>query len=135
MKSGAALRLDSFSPDDPEGMTPEFFLGEIHAALEAGSLGGARESAEKGLAHFPHHAELQRLHWALRPGEVRRAPGPPLPSPRMSYDWLRKNAFQHRGQWVALGGGELIAASENFDEVYEASRESRKHTDFIHFID
>jgi hypothetical protein len=135
MKSGAALRLDPFSPDDPEGVTPESFLEEIHAALNAGSLAGARDAAERGLARFPHHAELQRLHWVLRPGEVRKVPGSRMPDPRPSYEWLRRNASQYRGQWVALGGGELIAASEDFGEVYEASRESRKHTDFIHFID
>ena len=132
MKSGAAQRLD-FS--DPEGVTPESFLAEIHAALNAGSLAGARECAKRGLLYFPDHAELRRLHWALRPGEVRKAPGPRMPDPRPSYEWLRKNASHYRGQWVALGGGELISASESFDEVYEASRKSRKHTDFIHFID
>ena len=77
MKSGAVQRLDLPAPDDSEGVTPESFLAEIHAALNAGSLAGARECAERGLANFPDHAELRRLHWALRPGEVRKVPGAP----------------------------------------------------------
>lgn len=139
MKSGAAQRLDSFSPDDSQGATPESFLAEIHAALNAGSLAGARECAEKGLSRFPHHAELQRLHWDLRPGEVRRVPGPQMLDPRPSYEWLQKSSAPFRGQWVALSGGELLAASKNFQEVLERAREirqrDRRHVDFIHFVE
>lgn len=139
MKSGAAQRLDLPAPDDSESVTPESFLADIHAALNAGSLAGARECAERGLSYFPDHAELQRLHWALRPGEVRRVPGPRMPDPRPSYDWLRKSSAPFQGQWVALGAGELLAASEDFQEVLERAREiqekDRRHVDFIHFVE
>lgn len=139
MKSGAAQRLDHFSPDDPQGATPELFLKEVHAALNAGSLAGAHDWAERGLSHFPDHAELRRLHWALRPGEVRRVSGSPMPDPRPSYEWLQKSSAPYRGQWVALSAGELLTASEDFQEVLQRTREirqrDRRHVDFIHFVE
>ena len=66
MKTGAARRLDPES----QGPTPESFLEEIRDIINSGTLRGAREVAERGLALYPDHPELQRLHHALRPFEV-----------------------------------------------------------------
>lgn len=63
MKTGAARRLDLES----QNPTPESFLEEIQAILNSGTLRGAREVAERGLALYPDHPELKRLHYALRP--------------------------------------------------------------------
>src|SRR3954451_4796549 len=71
MKTGAARRLDLES----QNPTPESFLEEIRAILNSGTLRGAREVAERGLALYPDHPELRRVHHALRPYEVRSVPG------------------------------------------------------------
>jgi len=70
MKTGAARRLDP----DTGNPTPETFIEEIQGILNSGTLRGAREVAERGLALFPDHPELKRLHYALRPFEVRSRP-------------------------------------------------------------
>jgi hypothetical protein len=117
MRTGAARRLDLES----QNPTPESFLEEIQAIINSGTLRGAREMAERGLALYPDHPELQRLHYALRPYEVRSVPGGKnIPDRRDTYEWLRQNADTYKGQWVAVLGSDLIAASSDLDEVLEA---------------
>lgn len=119
MKTGAARRLDLES----QNPTPESFLAEIHDIFNSGTLEGAREVAERGLALYPDHPELKRLHYVLRPFEVRSVPGGRnIPDRRDTYEWLRQNAAKYKGQWVAILGTDLIAASPDLDEVREAVR-------------
>jgi hypothetical protein len=116
MSAMAARRLDSESHDP----TPDSFLEEIKAILNSGTLVGAREVAERGLALYPDHAELRRLHHAFRPYYVRPAPpGHNIPDRRDTYEWLRQNADKYRGKWVAVLGTDLIAASPDLDELHE----------------
>lgn len=128
MKTGAARRLDEQNP------TPETFIEEIGRIIDSGTLRGAREVAEKGLALFPDHPELQRLHYVLRPFEVRSVPGFNSFDPTPNYEWLKKNAHAYRGRWVGLDRGELVAASESFEEVHEALRDRDHRGTLIHHI-
>ena len=73
MSARAARRLDP----EPEAPTPESFLEEIRAIINSGTLRGAREVAERGLALYPDHPELKRLHHAFRPYTVRSVSGHP----------------------------------------------------------
>jgi hypothetical protein len=130
MKTGAARRLDP----DPRDSAPETFLEEIRRIIESGTLRGAREIAEQGLALFPDHLELRRLHHALRPFEVRRVPGCTYFDPTPSFEWLKKNSEQYRGKWVGLDRGELVVASDNFEEVQQALRERDPRGTLIHHI-
>lgn len=117
----AAARI----PDpEPEAPTPEMFLEEIHRIFESGTLRGAREVAERGLALFPDHAELRRLHHELRPVKSRISSDPKarIPDRKDTFDWLDQNAEKYRGQWVAVLGTELIAASPDLEKVREAVR-------------
>ena len=132
MRTGAAHRLDL----EAQNPTPESFLEEIRAILNSGTLRGAREVAERGLALYPDHPELQRLHYALRPFEVRSRPdlkGVYL-DPRPNYEWLKKNSAAYVGKWVALDRGELVLASDDFKEAYEALRDRDPGGTLIHHI-
>jgi hypothetical protein len=133
MKTGAAQRLDP----EPENPSPEAFLEEIHRIFESGTLRGAREVAERGLALYPDHPELRQIHHALRPFEVRVNPEAKISDPRPSYEWLKKNAQAYRGKWVGLDKGELVVAADTFEEVRQALRlQDRDPRDtLIHFID
>ncbi|HKI06535.1 MAG TPA: DUF5678 domain-containing protein [Thermoanaerobaculia bacterium] len=122
MKTGAARRLDPEPHDDP---TPETFLEEIQRIFESGTLRGAREVAAEGLNLYPDHAELRRLHHALRPTEVRMLPGYKIPDRQDTFEWIRDKAESYRGQWVAVLGTDPIAASPDLEEVRQAVR-SRK---------
>jgi hypothetical protein len=132
MKTGAARRFEPYL----QAPTPETFLEEIQAILNSGTLEGAREVAERGLALFPDHAELRRLHHAFRPYVVRPAPGYNIPDRRDTYEWLRQNADKYRGQWVAVLGTDLIASSPDLETVHEAVK--AKHLPALplfHFFD
>ena len=129
MKTGAARKLDEQNP------TPETFIEEIRRIMNSGTLRGAREVAEQGLALFPDHPELQRLHYALRPFEVRSIPGFTSFDPTPNYEWLKKNWEAYQGKWVGLDGGELVAASESFEEVRQALRDRDPRGTLIHFLD
>jgi len=114
MKTGAARKLDEQKP------TPETFLEEIHRIFESGTLRGVREVAAQGLELFPDHPELRRLHHALKPTRARTVPGYKLPPDRKdTYEWILEdgNREKYRGQWVAVLGTEVIAASQDFEEV------------------
>jgi hypothetical protein len=128
MKTGAARQLDAQNP------TPETFIEEIGRIIDSGTLRGAREVAEKGLALFPDHPELQRLHYALRPFEVRSVPGPNYWDPTPSYEWLKKNAHAYRGQWVGLHNGELVAAADTMEEVLQAFGDRDPRGSLVHHI-
>ena len=137
MKAGAARKLEPPAPD-PEVRTPESFLAEIREILNSGTLQGTREIAEQGLALYPGHPELSRMHHALRPYErARVVPGYTLSDQSASFEWLRQNGSKFHRKWVGLSHGELIVASEDYDEVIQAFR--RRNLDprdtFLHFID
>jgi hypothetical protein len=128
----AAARIPDPEPQEP---TPETFLEEIQRILDSGTLRGAREVAERGLALFPDHAELRRLHHALRPFEKARVvPGLRYADPTPSYEWLKKNSRQYLGKWVALDKGELVAATNTYREAVKAVRGRNPREILIHHI-
>lgn len=130
MRTGAAHRLDLES----QSPTPESFLEEIHAILNAGTLRGAREVAERGLALYPDHPELQRVHYALRPFEVRVNPNARISDPRPTYEWLEKNWAAYQGKWVALDKGELVAAADTLEAVLQALQGRDTRDTFVHHL-
>jgi Family of unknown function (DUF5678) len=129
MKASVARKLDPPAPD-PEERTPESFIEEIQGILSSGTLRGAREVAEQGLAFFPGHPELERLHHALRPFEVRINPHFRISDPSASYEWIKRHSGEYRGEWVALAKGELVAVGESLEEILEAVRD-REATDIL----
>jgi hypothetical protein len=130
VKTGAARRLDPES----QSPTPESFLEEIRDIINTGTQRGAREVAERGLALYPDHPELKRLHHELRPFEVRVNPEGNIFDPLPNYEWLRKNMASYIGKWVGLDSGELVLASDSFDEVVEALRDRDYRSTLIHHI-
>src|SRR5947199_7755653 len=108
MKTSAARKIDPPTPDR-EGRTPESFLEEIQQIFNAGTLRGAREIAEQGLALYPNHPELQRLHHALRPFKSRivSGSGRRQPDRRETFRWITENAWKYEGQWIAVLGPKL----------------------------
>jgi hypothetical protein len=122
MSAGAARKFDPPAPD-PEGRTPESFLEEIQEILNSGTLRGAREVAEQGLALFPDHPELRRMHHWLRPYWAGIPPRNRPQDQEASHKWLSENAYTYRNRAVALVAGRLIAVSESSERLYELVRD------------
>ncbi|MEA2604166.1 MAG: hypothetical protein QOF89_5158 [Acidobacteriota bacterium] len=123
MSAGAARKLDPPAPD-PEERTPESFLEEIQGIFNSGTLRGAREVAEQGLALFPDHPELARLHHVLRPFKSWIVSGHRQPDRRETFRWIAENAWKYPGQWIAVLGPTLIAASPKLSEVLKTVEEN-----------
>ena len=128
MKTGAARKLDEQNP------TPETFIEEIRRIMNSGTLRGAREVAEQGLALFPDHPKLQHLHHWLRPPEVRVSSYWKTLDPRPNYEWLKKNAQEYCGKWVGLHNGELVAAADTLEEVLQAFGDRDPRGSLVHHI-
>jgi hypothetical protein len=122
MRAGAARKLDPPAPDS-EGRTPESFLEEIQQIFNSGTLRGAREVAEQGLALYPSHPELRRLHHVLRPSKSRIVSGHRQPDRRETFQWIAENAWKYKGQWIAVLGPSLVAASPKLSEVLKLVEE------------
>ncbi len=130
MSARAARRHDP----EPEAPTPESFLEEIRAIINSGTLRGAREVAERGLALYPDHPELKHVHHELRPFEVKVNPDGWILDPLPNYKWLAKNKDAYLGKWVGLDQGELVLASDSFEAVLKAVRARHSRGTLIHHI-
>ncbi len=52
------------------------------------------------------------------------------------FQWLSKNAAKHRGRWIAIHEGKLVADATSLDELLErVSTLVLTHTPLIHFIE
>ncbi len=53
------------------------------------------------------------------------------PDGEMSLQSVPPEAFEHRGKWVALRGGRLIAVADTWDELLEELGERRSEVSFF----
>ncbi len=80
-------------------------------AMELAALGGAR---------FPDYARMQSAAKVLAPPVVRVVKRDRRkPSSKPSTAWLRDNAHEYHGQWVAVQNGKLLKAAQTLDELDE----------------
>jgi hypothetical protein len=52
----------------------------------------------------------------------KRAPARPMPDDKRERAWIAKHKDEYAGQWVALDGDRLIAASTNQMDVHNAAK-------------
>jgi hypothetical protein len=62
---------------------------------------------------------MQKYARVLAPPRVLHSNLPPDPTIRANHAWLRGHRLAHRGQWVALRNGELLAAAPTLHELTE----------------
>jgi hypothetical protein len=94
------------------------FARAVRLALAAGAHLFARNLAARGAERYPDHAELKKMAYILAPPRVARTGLPSVPSLRANQDWLQTHGEEHRGQWVALRNGALLAAASTAREVW-----------------
>lgn len=112
-----------------ESKAVEAIKEEVRRLLSHGRPREALEVAERGLAEHPETEEFARWVHVLTPRRPRLA-GKATGRPRdREMAWLREHQHEYKGQWVALDGDELVAASPDRAElerkVKEAGRPGR----------
>ncbi len=110
-------------------------LARIRDLLERERVSDARSVLQEALVSQPHDEDLLRLQSLLAPPQVRESGA--LDTDRTKdFHWLSKNAAKHRGGWVAIHEGKLVADATSLDELLErVSALALTHTPLIHFID
>ena len=80
-----------------------------------------------GVADYPDDEQLVRLLRAISPGRVSRVVGP-VPDRAKEMAWIRENGHRYRNQWVAIGGGELLACASSLRELLDTvKRQEQKN--------
>jgi hypothetical protein len=118
--------LDTLEQVEWKGAAEASFIHVIRLALKAGAYMAARQIANEGLEAYPESAEMKDYAAAFAPPTVVANNLPANPSLRLNRDWLRANANQYSGQWVALKRGELLGASHSFDELFKQVGRSKE---------
>ena len=93
------------------------FVRATRLALAAGAHLLARNLAAWGAKLHPEAPELQKMARVLAPPRVLRSDLLPEPSAEANRAWLRDNADQYKGQWVALRNGVLVARARTAKEL------------------
>ncbi len=112
-------RVPSTEPRLPAEISPQAAIERVLALLGAGSYLSARRLAREALRRFPENAETRRIADVFEPRgkAVPRPDGPRQPDRRQEREWLRHPPAWAHGKWIALVGGEVVAADESLAEV------------------
>lgn len=107
----------------------------IEAIYEAGIL--------KPLAPLPGLADQSKVRVTVEPAAQpvstkppldRRVPCEPMPDRTREWAWIATHKQEYAGQWVALDGDQLLAASLIQQEVFDAIKTERARRPLIHRI-
>jgi hypothetical protein len=96
---------------------PEELCAAIDLALQQEMIGQARELAQLGAQLFPGHGRVQRAAQVLAPPDAQAVRLPPAQGLKRSRRWVRENASEYRGQWVAVRSGRLLGVGASLEEV------------------
>lgn len=110
-------------------------LTRIRNLLGQERVSEARNALQEALVSQPYDQDLLRLQSLLAPPQARTSSA--LDTDRTKdFQWLSKNAAKHRGRWIAIHEGKLVADATSLDELLErVSTLVLTHTPLIHFID
>lgn len=110
--------IDAYLSISMAGRSEEDYERAMRLALTSGAHMVARELADRGAALYPGNAHLAKVSRILAPARVvgTRPAGPY--NPNDDVEWLKANRRKYRGKWIAICGGELIAAADSLQELY-----------------
>jgi hypothetical protein len=107
----------------------------IRNLLEQERISEARGVIEEALASHPEDEELHLLRRVLAPAAVRRTGALDADRTR-EFQWLAQNGAKHRGFWVAIHKGGLVAGAKSLNELLERVRAlALTRAPLIHFVD
>jgi hypothetical protein len=102
---------------DWSSQAAEELLRAIDLALSMELADLAIRLAQAGKSFFPDHERMQQAAQVLAPPRVRTSYIPPAKGLDVSAEWLRINANQYRGQWIAIREGQLVGSAHSLQEL------------------
>lgn len=91
----------------------------IRSLIAGDKISSARQLADVAVRGHPDCEELKLLLESLYPGDVTRRKLPDS-SHRNNMEWLTQHQREHRGKWVALLDGRLVAVDANLENLRTA---------------
>jgi hypothetical protein len=110
---------------------PAVLRQTLDLALNLDMVPLARELAQKGLCLFPQENAFQQAAMVLAPLQI-LGTQPSNPSNlEASQEWLKNNAAQYKGKWVAVGDGKFLGTAAKFKELQKQIEGFGKTVDAI----
>jgi len=104
---------------DPPSESVDTLASRIRSLIAEERISSARQLAEVAVRRHPDCEELKLLLEALYPGDVIRRELADS-SHRSNMEWLTRHQEEHRGTWVALLDGQLVAANTDLEALMAA---------------
>lgn len=102
----------------------QHFIKDIQHALQEGNSQNAQALALQAAEFYPEDRELKKLAYLLAPPII--ILGNPSPENRKMYrNWLQENYAKHRGRWIALSQGKLLAEADTSEDLKKQVSDSK----------
>jgi hypothetical protein len=98
-------------------------LQRLHDLLESDQVEQARRFVKELEQRWPEAERVQHFAKVLAPPKVRSRPDIPARSRSQEMKWLKEHAHEYPGCWLAIHGGDLIAADPDRRVVIAKARE------------
>ena len=106
----------------PEPRTEEEALDSMRVLLESGRGKEAQRAAARWAKQFPDSPKLAKWDDVLNFQHSESGRGTGIDH-RVDFDWIRENAAQYPGNWMAIREGVLVAMDPKLSEVSRKVRE------------
>ncbi len=131
--ASAKFREPRFEPGDLTSASD--FMDAIRGLLASEEATAARRTAAQGADLFPEHSGLAQANRVLNPSRMTSRPAT-APDRSREFAWLRRHGSEYRGRWVALLGDELLASSDELEDVLSIVRSRSLRTKpLVHHIE
>ena len=106
-------------PDIVQDVSPEsveVITVRLRSLIADEKTSSARQLADASVRQHPHSEKLKAFREALYPGDATRTSLRDS-SHRANMEWLTQHQEEHRGKWVALLDGKLVATDSDLGEL------------------
>jgi len=100
-----------------ETMPASDFVRVIKLALMAGTPTAAQHVYTEGIKYHADNSEIKEYARLFAPSRSTTRTLPPNPTLQANREWLKANRGKHRGQWIAVRNGELLATASSLEEL------------------
>jgi hypothetical protein len=105
--------------------TSQDFVRATRLALAAGAHLAARELASEGALLHPDDPEIQKYARTLAPPRITLRTQSTDRGLKANREWIKANAGDYKGRWVALRNGVLLGSYQSLDELVHSINDTK----------